>query len=111
MPTIDDVLAITTAAVAAATWVVPPVRYVWSFRKKPRDSLSVVGRVIGMIVLAAMLSAAGLMLALVTLLFSERSNWGWLGLGAIGAYWLAVAAGLLISDHIARRRRDRTDRS
>jgi hypothetical protein len=45
MPAIDDVLAVAAAAVAVAAWVVPPVRYVLSFRRrKPRDSLAVVGR-------------------------------------------------------------------
>jgi uncharacterized membrane protein YbhN (UPF0104 family) len=105
MPAIDDVLSVATAAFAVAAWVVPPIRYVLSFRTKPRDSLSVVGRVIGLVVLAAILSAVALVLALLTLVFSERSGWGWFGLGAIGAYWLALVTFLLVSDHLARRRR------
>jgi hypothetical protein len=110
MPAIDDILVAATMAFAIATWVVPPVRYILSFRKKPRDSLSVVGRVIGFVVLAAILSAAGLLSALMTAAFSERGNWAWWGLGAIAAYWLAFVAFLLISDHIARRRRQQTGR-
>jgi uncharacterized membrane protein YbhN (UPF0104 family) len=110
MPAIDDVLAVATAAFAVAAWVVPPIRYVVSFRRKPRDSLSVVGRVIGLVVLTAILSAVALVLAILTLVFSERSGWGWVGLGAIGAYWLAFGAFLLISDHLARRRRRETGR-
>src|SRR5437763_1058890 len=98
MPTIDDVLAVATAASAVAAWVVPPVRYVLSFRKKPRDSLSVVGRVIGMVVLTAILSAVALVFAILTLVFSARSGWGWFGLGAIGTYWLVLVAVLLVSD-------------
>jgi len=103
MPTIDDVLAVATAAFAVAAWVVPPVRYALSFRKGPRDSLSVVGRVIGLFVLTALLSAIAVVLALLTLVFSERTGWGWFGLGAIGVYWFAVATFFLISDHLARR--------
>jgi Ni/Fe-hydrogenase subunit HybB-like protein len=78
---------------------------VLSFRKGPRHSLSVVGRVIGLFVLAAMLSAAGLMLATATLVFTERRFWGWLSVGLIVAYWLALVTSLLISDHFAQRRR------
>jgi uncharacterized membrane protein YbhN (UPF0104 family) len=111
MPAIDDVLAVAAAAVAVAAWVVPPVRYVLSFRRrKPRDSLAVVGRVIGLIVLTAILSAVGLVLAILTLAFSDRSGWGWFALAAIGVYWLAFATSLLVSDHLARRRRQETGR-
>jgi uncharacterized membrane protein YbhN (UPF0104 family) len=110
MPAIDDVLAVATAAFAVAAWVVPPVRYVVSFRRKPRDSLSVVGRVIGLVVLTAMLSAVALVFAILTLVFSERGGWGWFGIGAIGTYWLAFVAILLISDHLARRRRQEAGR-
>jgi uncharacterized membrane protein YbhN (UPF0104 family) len=105
MPAIDDALAIAAAVFAVAAWVVPPIRYLLSFRKKPRDSLAVVGRVIGLFVLAAMLSAAGLALGIVTLVFTERDFWGWFSIGLIGAYWLALAASLLISDLFRRGRR------
>jgi hypothetical protein len=108
MPAIDDVLAIATAAFAVSAWVVPPVRYALSFRKRPRDSLSVVGRVIGLFVLAAILSALAVVLALLTLTFSERTGWGWFGLGAIGVYWFAVVTFFVISD--ARRRREQNGR-
>ena len=105
MSTIDDVLAVATAAFAVATFVIPPVRYALSFRKGPRDSLSVVGRVIGLFVLTAILSAVAVSLALLMLMFSERSGWGWLGLAAIGVYWFAVVTFFVISDNLARRRR------
>ena len=111
MPAIDDVLAVAAAAVAVAAWVVPPVRYVLSFRRrKPRDSLAVVGRVIGLIMLTAILSAVALVLALLTLTLSERSGWGWFALAAIGVYWLVFVTSLLVSDHLARRRRQETGR-
>jgi uncharacterized membrane protein YbhN (UPF0104 family) len=108
MPAIDVVLAVATVTFAVAAWVVPPVRYVLSFRKKPRDSLAVVGRVIGMFVLAAMLSAVALVLATLTLMFSDRNGWGWFGIGAIGAYWVAFVAFLLIGGCFARRRQQET---
>jgi uncharacterized membrane protein YbhN (UPF0104 family) len=104
MPAIDDVLAAAAVAFAVAAWVVPPVRYVLSFRRKPRDSQAVVGRVIGLMVLAAILSAAALVLAILTLMFTERSGWGWFGLGATGAYCLAWATFLVITDNAGRRR-------
>ena len=105
MPAIDDALATAAAVFAVAAWVVPPVRYLLSFRKGPKDSLSVVGRVIGLFVLAAMLSAAGLVLAIATLVFTERGFWGWFSVGLIVAYWLALATWLLITDYFAQRRR------
>jgi hypothetical protein len=40
-----------------------------------------------------------------TLMFSDRTGWGWFGIGAIGLYWIAFVALLLIGDHFARRRR------
>ena len=103
MPAIADVLAVATSVFAIATWVVPPVRYLLSFRKKPRDSLAVVGRVIGMFVLAALLSGVTLVLALLTLVFTDRGFWGWAGLGTIAVYWLAFATSLPISDYLSRR--------
>ena len=100
MPAIDDVLAVSTAVLAVAAWVVPPVRYLLSFRRKPRDSLAVVGRVIGMFVLAGMLSAAALVFALLTLAFTQRAAWGWFGLAAIGAYWALWVTAAAVSDLI-----------
>lgn len=110
MPAIDDIFAIAAAVFAVATWVVPPVRYVLSFRKGPRDSLSVVGRVIGLFVLAAMLSVAGLVLAIATLVFTVRGFWGWLSVGLIVAYWLALATSLLISDYCKQREQEGSQR-
>jgi hypothetical protein len=104
MPAIDDVLAVTTAVFAVAVWVVPLVRYLLSFRRKPRDSLSVVGRVIGLVVLAAILSVVTLLLAVLTLTFTLHTGWGWFGLGAIVLYWLAFAIFLLMTDNAGRRR-------
>ena len=68
MPDIDDIVATAAAGFAVATWVVPPVRYQLSFREGPRDSLSVVGRAIGLFVLAAVLSA-------VRVWHAERLRW------------------------------------
>jgi hypothetical protein len=48
--------------------------------------------------------------AILTLVFSERGGWGWFAIGAIGTYWLAFAAILLISDHLALRRRQEAGR-
>ena len=109
MPAIDDVLAVATATFAVATWVVPPVRYVLSFRKKARDSLVVVGRVIGMFVLAGLLSVVALVLALLTLVFSQHTGWGWFGVAAIGAYWIPLGIAVTMSHLIWRRRQSRSD--
>ena len=104
MPAVDDVLAVSTAAFAVAAWVVPPVRYLLSFRRKPRDSLAVVGRVIGMFVLAGLLSAAALVFALLTLAFTQRAAWGWFGLAAIGVYGISLVTAAAVSDLMRLRR-------
>ena len=97
MPAIDDVLAVTTAVLVIAAWVVPPVRYLLSFRRKARDSLVVVGRAIGMFVLAGILSAAALVFAFLTLAFTQRAAWGWFGLAAIAAYWIPLGTAAAVS--------------
>jgi hypothetical protein len=109
MPAFPDLLAMSAAIFGVATWVIPPVRYLLSFRKGPRDSLSVVGRVIGLFVLAAMLSVAGLVLALLTLVYTDRTFWGWVGLGLSAAFWLALLSSMVISD-ILRWRRQESER-
>ena len=109
MPVIDQVLPITAAAFAVAVWVIPPVRYFLSFRRKPRDSLAVVGRVIGMFVLAGLLSAAALVLAVSTLAFSRHAAWGWFGLAAIGAYWIPLGIAVTVSHFVWKRRQRRSE--
>jgi hypothetical protein len=110
MAALADSIGFATAALAVAAWVVPPLRYALSFRKAPRDSLASVGRVIGLVVLTAILSAVTLLLAVLTVMLSDRGTWGWFGIGAIGLYWIAFAALLLIGDHFARHRRQESGR-
>lgn len=90
MSAIDVVLAGTTAVFAVATWVLPPANYMLSFRCKPKSSspsLAAFARAIGLVLFSACLSLVTLILAILTLAFSDRTGWGWFGLGAIGAYW------------------------
>jgi hypothetical protein len=105
MPAIADVLAVATAAFAVTAWVLPPVHYTLTSWWGALHSLAAVGRVIGAITLAAFLSAVGLVLAVLTLAFSDRTGWGWFGLGVILALWLTCAAVLVVADEIKRRRR------
>jgi hypothetical protein len=109
MPAVGDVLAVATATSAVAAWVVPPLRYSLSFRRKPRDSLAVVGRVIGMFVLAGLLSAVTLLLAVLTLAFSKHAPWGWFGIAAVGAYWIALGSATAVSNLLWRRRQRSPD--
>ena len=39
--------------------------------------------------MAASLSAMGISLGLLTLIFSQGANWAWLAIWAIGAFWLS----------------------
>ncbi len=101
MPALPDILAIAAAVFAAAAWIVPLVRMaLW---KQPRTSLAGVGQAIGFVVLAACLSAAGLGLALLTLVFSSRAAWGWCSAAAIVAFWISLWAFLAIANRFARR--------
>ncbi len=58
-----------------ATWIVPPLLMALS-RNKKRSSLESVGFTIYLLVVAACLSAIGLSLALLTLVFAQDANWG-----------------------------------
>jgi len=91
MPAFPDLLAMGAAFFGAATWIIPGLRYLLSGRKAPHASLAAVGRVIGFVVLAGCFSAAGLLLALLGLMFAERTGWAWLGLGAIIGFWVVLA--------------------
>ncbi len=104
MPALPDILAIAAAVFAVATWVGPLIHMaLW---KQTRSSLAKVGQMIGFVVLAACLSAAGLLLALLTLLFSSRAKWGWCSAAAIAVFWVSLFAVVSIGDRFARRRRD-----
>jgi hypothetical protein len=86
-----------------ATWIVPPLLAALSWNKK-RSSLASVGFTIYLFVVAACLSAVGLSLALLTLIFAQDANWAWLALLEIAAFWLA--AGILLCVGGRRHRRD-----
>src|SRR5438132_9528941 len=74
-PTPGRALDISAAVFALATWVVPPLIVVLS--PKARTSLAAVGRTIGLFVMAACLSAAGLVLAILTFAFAAEAYWAW----------------------------------
>jgi hypothetical protein len=93
MPASGRVIDIGSAVFAVATWIVPPLRFVMRSRK-PRPSLAAVGFTLHVFVLAAGLSAVGLLLALLTLVFAQTANWAWLAILGIAAFW--VAGGVLI---------------
>jgi hypothetical protein len=87
MPAFSDVLAIAALVFAVATWVFIPMRL--ALARKPKGSLS----------------AVGLLLAVLTLVFSERAGWGWFGLATIATFWLTFATVLVVGDHYKRRQR------
>jgi hypothetical protein len=100
MPAFSDILAIAAVAFAVLTWIVPLVRM--ALAKRPRSSLQGVGLALGFLMLAASLSAAGLLFVLLTLLFSQRAACGWVSLGMIVAFWVGL---MLYVRHGADRRR------
>jgi hypothetical protein len=117
MPTFPDLLAMGAAVFGVATWIIPLLRFLLQ-DTKPRHpsqvrvpSLVKVGRVIGFVMLAACLSAAGLLLALPAFVFAEQTGWAWLGLGAIVGFWFALAAFIGIGSQVARRKQREVEKS
>jgi hypothetical protein len=102
VPSFGDVLAVGALTCGVATWIFPPLRIALSRRKK--SSLAAVGSVIGIFVVIACLSAAGLLLALLAFAFAERTSFAWYGLYAIAAFWASVLAAMIYDD--IRRSRD-----
>ena len=93
VPASGRIIDIGAAVFGLATWIVPPLLAALSWNKK-RSSLASVGFTIYLFVVAACLSAVGLSLALLTLIFAQDANWAWLALLAIAAFWLS--GGILI---------------
>jgi hypothetical protein len=85
VPASGRIIDIGAAVFALATWIVPPLRL--AMARKPRSSLASVGLTIHIIVLAACLSAIGLLLALLTLVFASAANWAWPAILVIAAFW------------------------
>jgi hypothetical protein len=97
-----DILAIGALVFALATWVFIPIRL--ALAKKRKGSLATVGLMIATLLANACISAVGLILAVLTLVFSERTPWGWLALAAIATFWLIFATVLVVGDYRKRRR-------
>ena len=92
VPASGRIIDIGAAVFAVATWIVPPLRL--AMARKRRTSLASVGFTIHIIVLAACLSAIGLLLALLTLVFASAPNWAWPAILVIAAFW-GTGVGLL----------------
>jgi hypothetical protein len=92
VPASGRIIDIGAAVFALATWIVPPLRL--AMARKPRSSLASVGLTIHIVVLAACLSAIGLLLALLTLVFASAANWAWPAILVIAAFW-GTGVGLL----------------
>jgi hypothetical protein len=98
----DRIVAIAALTFGIATWVAPLLVLAISWNEKPRSSLAGVGFSIRLFVVAACFSAGGVWLALLTLVFAQDRTYAWIALLLIGAFWLWVAAMLVVGD---RRRR------
>ena len=96
MLSLGDVLAGGALVCGVATWIFPPLRIALS--RKKRSSLAAVGFTIGVFVITAFLSAAGLLLALLAFAFAERTSFAWYGLYAIVAFWMSVVAAMIYDD-------------
>jgi L-asparagine transporter-like permease len=91
-------VAIAAVTCGVATWVAPLLVLALSWNQKSRTSLAGVGFTIRLFVVAVCFSAAGIWLALLTLVFAQDRTYGWIALLLIGAFWLWVAVMLLVGD-------------
>ena len=107
MPAYPDLLAIAAAVFGIATWTIPLLRYLLQSRNPRQPSLVKVGHVIGFVVLAGCLSAAGLLLGILAFALAECTGWAWVGLEAIVGFWLAFAVFLGVGSHVSRHNRER----
>jgi hypothetical protein len=102
MPSFGDALAVGALVCGLATWIFLPLRI--AFSRKKRSSLATVGFFIGVFVITAYLSAAGLVLAVLAFTFAEHTSSAWFGLFAVAAFWVSVVAAMIYDD--IRRSRD-----
>jgi hypothetical protein len=86
---------ISAIAFAAATWIIPPLRFAFGGNNL-RGSLARVGFFIHVIVLAATFSVLGLMAALLTLMFASNGEWTWRAFIAIAVFWVVAFLALAV---------------
>ena len=102
MTALDHVFAGGALVCGIATWIVPPLLFAAPWKKRPRSSLAAVGRTIGTLVIAAILSAAGVLLALLAFAFAQSTDLAWYGLLAIAAFWVLLVTGSSIGSGRSR---------
>jgi hypothetical protein len=114
IPASAPIIAVGAAVCGIATWIVPPVVWLalswrqsrsWRrlppARRSPR-SLVAVGLIIFVFIVAVYLSAVGMSLAVIALVFARGKSWAWLALAEIAAYWVSV--GVFLRRRRAHRR-------
>ena len=106
VPGSGRVIDIGAVVFGVATWIVPLLLMALSGNKE-RTSLQSVGFTIYLVVMAMCMSAVGLSLALLTLIFAQQAYWAWFGLSAIAAFWVSGGIGIYVGQ--LRHRRARAD--
>jgi hypothetical protein len=94
VPASGRMIDIGAAVCGLATWIVPLLLAAMYWNVKPRSPFGGAGLLIRILVVAACLSATGVSLALLSLVFARGPNWAWPALVAIAAFWLS--GGILI---------------
>jgi len=106
VPASGRTIDIGAGVLGAATWIIPLLLFAIFANGKPRSSLASVGAFIGMFMVAASLSAMGISLAILTLIFSRDANWAWPAIWAIGAFWLSCGMLNYVGSRGSRKARD-----
>jgi hypothetical protein len=109
MSVFDHVFAGGALVCGVATWIVPPLLFAAPWKEKPRSSLAAVGRTIGTLVIAAILSAAGVLLALLAFAFAQTTDLARYGLLAIAAFWVLLVTGSYVGSRRSRGRPNGTE--
>lgn len=96
VPAAGPIIDIGAAVFAAATWIVPSLRF--ALARQRRTSLAAVGFTLHLFALAVSLSVIGLLLALLTLAFAQTVDRAWLALLGIAAFWVAAGVVFYVGD-------------
>ena len=96
-------ISIAAAISGVMALIVPPVLIALYGNKKPKTPFGGVGYLITILIVAGSLSAVGVSLAVVTLVFGSGASLAWIALAAIAVLWLSVAILVVVVNRRARR--------
>ncbi len=107
LPASRGLIAVAAAVAGIATLLVPPLLLAVFWNKKPKTAFGGVGLAITILVVAGSLSAVGMALALLALVFGRETSLAFVALTAIAILW---GAGIVFVAVVNRRNQRRETR-